>query len=82
MASPEHVREVYAHYCEGADVAVIEGVMGLFDGYERMRGSSAEIAALLELPLGTVKFRLFRARRELAGRLAQTFSGKVSSYKA
>lgn len=40
-----------------------------------------EIAALLELPLGTVKFRLYRARRELARMLAQTFSGKVSSYK-
>jgi protein-tyrosine-phosphatase len=39
-----------------------------------------EIAALLELPLGTVKFRLYRARRELARMLAQTFSGKVSSY--
>jgi len=51
MASPEHVCEVYAHYCEGADAAVIEGVMGLFDGYDRMRGSSAEIAALLGVPV-------------------------------
>lgn len=51
MASPEHIREVYARYCEEADVAVIEGVMGLFDGYDRMRGSSAEIAALLGVPV-------------------------------
>ena len=51
MASPEHVRRLYAHYAEGADACVVEGMMGLFDGYERHRGSSAEIAALLGLPV-------------------------------
>ena len=51
MASTEHIREVFERYSQGADVAVIEGVMGLFDGYDRMRGSSAEIAALLDVPV-------------------------------
>lgn len=51
LASPEHVREVFARYSAGSDAAVIEGVMGLFDGYDRMRGSSAEIAALLDVPV-------------------------------
>ncbi|MBO7588259.1 MAG: cobyrinate a,c-diamide synthase [Bacteroidaceae bacterium] len=51
MASAEHVRSVYSHYAAGADAAVVEGVMGLFDGYDRMRGSSAEIASLLDVPV-------------------------------
>jgi len=38
-----------------------------------------EIAELLDVPLGTVKFRLYRARKELAQMLLQTFSGKGSS---
>ena len=36
---------------DGADVCVTEGVMGLFDGYQRMQGSSAEIARLLNIPV-------------------------------
>lgn len=51
MASPEHVSRLYAHYAEGADVCVVEGMMGLFDGYARDNGSSSEIAALLGLPV-------------------------------
>lgn len=51
MASEEHVRSVYRRYSEGTDVCVTEGVMGLFDGYDRMKGSSAEIAGLLRIPV-------------------------------
>lgn len=51
MASDTHVREVYSHYAKDASACVVEGVMGLFDGYDRMKGSSAEIAAMLNLPV-------------------------------
>src|SRR5688500_13344024 len=43
----DHVKELYQRYSASADVAIIEGVMGLFDGANRMEGSSAEIAMLL-----------------------------------
>ena len=51
MATPEHVRDLFARYAQEADVCVVEGMMGLFDGYDRDRGSSAEIAATLGLPV-------------------------------
>lgn len=51
FASPEHLRELFVRYTEGADVAIVEGMMGLFDGYDRDRGSSAEIASVLDLPV-------------------------------
>lgn len=51
MASPEHVRRLYAHYSAGADACIVEGMMGMFDGYERDRGASSEIASLLHLPV-------------------------------
>lgn len=51
MASPEHVRELFAHYGSQADVCVVEGMMGLFDGYDRDLGSSSEIARTLALPV-------------------------------
>ena len=51
MATPEHVRELFAHYGKDADVCIVEGMMGLFDGYDRDRGSSAEIAQVLDMPV-------------------------------
>ncbi|RZK61735.1 MAG: cobyrinate a,c-diamide synthase [Hymenobacter sp.] len=51
MASPAHARATYACATHAADVAVVEGVMGLFDGADRMQGSSAAVAELLDLPI-------------------------------
>ncbi len=51
LASEDHVKQLYARYGAEADVCVTEGVMGLFDGYDGMHGSSAEIACLLHIPV-------------------------------
>jgi cobyrinic acid a,c-diamide synthase len=51
MMSEAHLRNVYAKYTQDADVVITEGVMGLFDGADRMKGSSAEISMLLDLPV-------------------------------
>lgn len=51
MASPEHVRELFARYGADADVCIVEGMMGMFDGYDRDQGSSAEIARVLGIPV-------------------------------
>ena len=49
MMTEEQVKSQYSKYTQNADAAIIEGAMGLFDGYERSRGSSAEIAMLLDV---------------------------------
>ena len=51
MASPEHVKELFVHYGLDAEVCIVEGMMGLFDGYDRERGSSYEIARVLDIPV-------------------------------
>ena len=51
MATPAHVRELFEDYGQDADVCVVEGMMGLFDGYDRDKGSSAEIAQALDIPV-------------------------------
>ena len=51
MSSNTHVQHLYNKYGEQADICVTEGVGGLFDGYRRMQGSTAEMAGLLNLPV-------------------------------
>lgn len=51
LSSPEHVRHLFAHYGSASDACVVEGVMGLYDGYQRDFGSTAHIASVLDIPV-------------------------------
>jgi cobyrinic acid a,c-diamide synthase len=53
MLGDEALLDTFARACRGADIAVIEGVMGLYDGsgWEDDRGSTAHIAKLLGAPV-------------------------------
>ena len=51
MSSKAHVQNIYGKYSSKADATIVEGVMGLFDGANRMEGSSAQIAELLDIPI-------------------------------
>jgi cobyrinic acid a,c-diamide synthase len=53
MLDAEANREIFSRASAGCDVAVIEGMMGLFDGVtgSSEEGSTAEIAKLLDLPV-------------------------------
>ncbi|WP_294523336.1 AAA family ATPase, partial [uncultured Anaerovibrio sp.] len=47
----EVMREVFANNGQTADMALIEGVMGLYDGGNKGISSTAEVAKLLEAPV-------------------------------
>lgn len=51
LASRTHIQSVYNYYGERADVCLIEGNRGLYDGYNRMENSSAELSRILGIPV-------------------------------
>lgn len=51
MSSESHVRNLFSYYSEATDVSIVEGVMGMFDGFDKMKGSSADIARILDIPV-------------------------------
>ena len=55
LTSEAYVRSCFNRHCQGVDLALVEGVMGLFDGIRRGNendfASTAHIARLLDLPV-------------------------------
>ncbi|MBP7120009.1 MAG: Ni-sirohydrochlorin a,c-diamide synthase [Methanolinea sp.] len=49
----DQMRLIFNHACAGADLALIEGVRGLYEGAEALdgTGSSASVAACLDIPV-------------------------------
>lgn len=51
LMSESRVLEIFDHAAMDADIAVIEGVRGLYEGYEGDAGSTAQIAKMLRAPV-------------------------------
>ncbi len=74
MLPAEAVAASFARGCRGADLAVVEGVMGLFDGfgYDDETGSTAHLARLLAAPV--VLVLNIRSLARSAAALAQGYA--------
>lgn len=52
ICPPDFVSTTFSHHCRAADIAIIEGAMGLFDGLGSSRqGSTAQIAHITGAPV-------------------------------
>ena len=67
MTSEEYVRRLFARATADADIALVEGVMGMFDGASPsgLEGSTAEVACWLDAPVLLV-VNAYGAARSLA----------------
>ncbi|MFQ5887257.1 MAG: cobyrinate a,c-diamide synthase, partial [Candidatus Hydrothermarchaeales archaeon] len=74
MMSKENILESFQRNARGADIAVIEGVMGLYDSHNGLdeKGSTAEVAKILKAPVVLI------ANIERISRTAAAF---VSGYR-
>ena len=68
MLSKAYNRRLFHEHARGADLAVVEGVMGLFDGYDALTesGSTAQMAKWLDLPVLLVVSAKGKARSAAA----------------
>jgi len=75
LMPPEVVKEIFVRGCEGADIAVIEGVRGLYEGlnYSDDVGSTAQIAKILHCPVILVID---------AGSITRSVAALVNGYKS
>jgi cobyrinic acid a,c-diamide synthase len=81
MLSDSQLLESFSRACQDADIAVVEGVMGLYDGsdWNDERGSTAQIAKLLNAPVLLVFDISGSARSAAAGVLGyKTFDPAVA----
>lgn len=51
MSSEKHVKDLFGRFSGSADIGIIEGAMGMFDGFDGMKGSAADIARTLDVPV-------------------------------
>jgi cobyrinic acid a,c-diamide synthase len=53
MIERDKLLELFEHSARNADISIIEGVMGMFDGYDALdeRGSTAHLAKMLAAPV-------------------------------
>ena len=73
LTPKEKLSASLAREMAGAGIAIIEGVMGLYDGGRQGISSTAEIAKLLKTKDGTVKTWLSRSREALREKLKGGF---------